>query len=114
MLRQLLKSKIHRATVTGCSLDYEGSLTVDRELLKRANLAVHEKVLVANLSNGARLETYIIEGGPGEMVLNGAAARLGAVGDKVIVMAFGLLDDAEAASFTPAVVHVDDRNRPTD
>jgi aspartate 1-decarboxylase len=110
----MLKSKIHRATVTGAELDYEGSLTVCPQLLRRADLHAGEKVLVANLANGARLETYIIEGESGEMVLNGAAARLGSPGDKVIVMAFGLVAEEELEGFKPAIVRVDGQNRPMD
>lgn len=114
MLRQMLRGKIHRATITGCELEYEGSLTVDAELLRRSGIAVDEKVLVANLANGSRFETYAIEGGTGEIVLNGAAAHLGAVGDQVIIMCFALVDAEELDGFAPQIVHVDGQNRPVD
>lgn len=111
MLRQMLKSKIHRATVTDAQLDYEGSLSVDPKLLKAADMLVGEKVLVANIENGSRFETYLIEGSDGEICLNGAAAHLGKVGDKVIIISFGLFTTDEATAFTPSIVHVDGENR---
>ncbi|MHC4886194.1 MAG: aspartate 1-decarboxylase [Planctomycetota bacterium] len=114
MLRQMLKSKIHRATVTEASLDYVGSLSVDTELLEAADLLVGEKVLVVNINNGARLETYTIPGTKGQICLNGAAARLGHVGDKVIIIAFGAMDDEEAKRFEPRIVHVNDENQVID
>ena len=110
MLRHMLRAKIHRATVTEANLEYEGSLSVCPALLRAAGMALNEKILVVNITNGARLETYLMEGMPGEICLNGAAARLGEVGDKVIVMAFGLCEDAEAEAARPTIVHVDDRN----
>lgn len=113
MMLRMLKGKIHRATVTDAHLDYEGSLSVDPTLMERAGLRVGEVVLVANVANGSRFETYLIEGGAGEICLNGAAAHLGKVGDKVIIMAFAWLDADEAESFRPSVVLVDDDNRPT-
>src|SRR5215203_618980 len=114
MRRTLCKSKIHRATLTGADLHYEGSLTVDRDLMDAADLRAFEKVQVVNVNNGARLETYIIEGprGSGTVQLNGAAARLGMPGDLVIVISYGDYDDAELrADFSPLVVFVDERNR---
>ena len=114
MRRTLCKSKIHRATLTGADLHYEGSLTVDRDLMDAADLRAFEKVQVVNVNNGARLETYIIEGarGSGTVQLNGAAARLGMPGDLVIVISYGEYDDAELApDFQPRVVFVDERNR---
>jgi aspartate 1-decarboxylase len=112
MLRIMLKSKIHRATITAAELDYIGSLSLDPVLMKGADLVSNEKVLVANLRNGERFETYVISGKPGEVCLNGAAARLGRKGDKVIIMAFALVDDRQARRMKPRVVHVDARNRP--
>ena len=114
MRRTLCKSKIHRATLTGADLHYEGSLTVDRDLMDAADLRAFEKVQVVNVNNGARLETYIIEGarGSGTVQLNGAAARLGMPGDLVIVISYGEYDDAELTpDFQPRVVFVDERNR---
>ena len=108
----VLKSKIHRATVTGAELDYEGSLAVDPELIEAAGMIVGEKVQVLNLSNGARFETYLIKGTRGEVCLNGPAARLGQRGDRVIVIAYALLTPEEATAFEPSVVLVDDANRP--
>lgn len=108
----ILKSKIHRATITEVALHYEGSITLPRTLVEMAGMHLHEKVLVANVNNGNRFETYVILGEEGEICLNGAAAHLGAEGDKIIIMAWGRMDEAEAAAFTPRVVLVDDANRP--
>jgi aspartate 1-decarboxylase len=107
----MLKSKIHRAVVTAVELDYEGSIACDPELLVAADILPGEKVLVANVNNGNRFETYAILGRKGQISLRGAAARLGQVGDLVIVMAFGLMDDQEARRRRPAIVHPDARNR---
>jgi aspartate 1-decarboxylase len=113
MQRHLMKSKIHRATITSVELHYEGSLTVDEDLLDAADLRVHEEVQVVNVNNGARFSTYVIPGprGSGVIQLNGAAARLGMAGDLVIVISYGLFDEAEAARHHPTVVFVDDKNR---
>lgn len=113
MLITVCKSKIHRATITFANLDYVGSITIDSDLLKEADLIPYEKVQVANISNGERFETYIIEGeaGSGVIGLNGAAARKGEIGDLVIIIAYGLMERAEADSFTPSIVHVDSNNR---
>ena len=113
MLRSLLAGKIHRATVTHADLHYVGSLTVDGELMAAAGMVANERVLVVDIDNGARLETYLIEGEPGSGVLgvNGAAAHLIHPGDTVIVMSFGLVDDAEQTRHQPRVVHVDGDNR---
>ena len=113
MQRHLMKSKIHRATITSADLHYEGSLTVDEDLLDAANLRVHEEVQVVNVNNGARFSTYVIPGprGSGVLQLNGAAARLGMAGDLVIVISYGLFDEAEAVRHHPTVVFVDDKNR---
>ncbi len=112
MLRKILTSKIHRATVTEADLNYIGSITIDRDLLDAADLAEWECVLVANLANGTRHETYVIAGerGSGTICINGAAARLVDVGDQVIIMAFSLLDEAERQTHRPRIVLVDDRN----
>jgi aspartate 1-decarboxylase len=116
MRRSMCKSKIHRATITAADLNYVGSLTVDRDLMDAADLLPYERVDVVNVNNGARLTTYIIEGarGSGTIQLNGAAARLGAVGDIVIVLSYGEYEDAELkAGFEPRIVFVDGRNRIT-
>jgi aspartate 1-decarboxylase len=113
MQRHLMKSKIHRATITSADLHYEGSLTVDEDLLDAADLRTHEEVQVVNVNNGARFSTYVIPGprGSGVLQLNGAAARLGMAGDLVIVISYGAFDEAEAARHHPTVVFVDDKNR---
>lgn len=115
MLVSLLKSKIHRATITEADLDYVGSLTVDRDLMDAVDLMPFEEILVANITNGERFVTYVIEGerGTGVIGLNGAAARKGRVGDLVIVLAFAQMEKHEAASFKPAIVVVDKDNKPT-
>ena len=113
MQRIMLRSKIHRATLTGTELDYEGSIAIDRTLIEAAGLLPGEQVHVLNLSNAQRLITYVIEApaGSGTMMLNGPAARLGSVGDKVIVLSYAVVDDAEARTFKPRVIHVDEKNR---
>lgn len=113
MQRHLMKSKIHRATITSADLHYEGSLTVDEDLLDAADLREFEEVQVVNVNNGARFSTYVIPGprGSGVLQLNGAAARLGMPGDLAIVISYGVFTDAEAARHRPTVVFVDDRNR---
>jgi aspartate 1-decarboxylase len=114
MRRTLCKSKIHRATITGADLNYEGSLTLDRALMDAADMLPYERVQVVNVNNGARLETYLIPGdaGSGVVQLNGAGARLGAPGDVVILMTYAEFEDDEIDDpFTPRVVLVDDQNR---
>jgi aspartate 1-decarboxylase len=112
VLRQYCISKIHHARVTQADLHYEGSLTVDEELLEEAGIAPYEKVHVVNIQNGARFETYTIIGKRGSRVicLNGPAARLGQVGDQIIIISYGLLDVKEAAGHKPKVVILDERN----
>ena len=112
MNRRMMKSKIHRATVSDANLHYVGSITIDRRLMELADLREYEQVHVVDINNGARFETYVIEGGPGDMCLNGAAARLVQPGDLVIVISYADFDDAELAGYQPRVVHVDERNRP--
>ena len=113
MRRTMCKSKIHRGVLTGADLHYEGSLTLDRDLMDAADLLPFEKVQVVNVNNGARLETYVIEGerGSGTIQLNGAAARLGAAGDHVIVISYADYDESELESFEPKLVFVDEKNR---
>ena len=113
MLRTMLKSKIHRATVTGCDLHYVGSITIDPDLLEAADILEHEQVHVLDIDNGARFETYVIRGGPGDVIVNGAAARLVHSGDKIIVISYAHYDEAELEAYEPLVVHVDEDNRPT-
>lgn len=110
----MMKSKIHRATVTGASLDYIGSISLDPVLMAAADVLEHEQVHVLDLDNGARFETYAITGGPGEVVVNGAAARLVQPGDRVIVISYAVYAEAELGGHTPLVVHVDLANRPLD
>jgi aspartate 1-decarboxylase len=111
---ELLKSKIHRARITGKNVEYEGSLTMDPELMEAAGIHSYEKVQVVNVHNGSRLETYAIPGQPGsgDVILNGAAARWGEIGDPVIILAYAHVEDRELTSFQPKIVWVDERNRP--
>lgn len=113
MLRHLMKSKIHRATITSADLHYEGSLTVDEDLLEAADLMEYEEIQVVNVNNGARFNTYVIPGprGSGVLQLNGAAARLGLPGDLVILIAYGAYTEQEAAHYQPRMVFVDGKNR---
>jgi len=112
----MMKSKVHRATITDADLHYVGSITIDRDLMDLADLMEFEQVAVVDVDNGARLETYVIEGerGSGAICLNGAAARLVAPGDRVIVISYADYEQAELATYAPRVVHVDGRNRPID
>lgn len=112
MQRQMLKSKIHRATITDCDVDYVGSITLDPELMRQADLLPNEQVHVWDIDNAARFVTYAIEGEPGSgtVQVNGAAARLVRRGDKVIVASFAAYDADDLERHSPVVVHVDDRN----
>jgi aspartate 1-decarboxylase len=109
MQRVMLKSKIHRATVTDCDLHYVGSITIDPDLLEAANILEYEQVHVVDVDNGARFETYTIPGerGSGDMRVNGAAARLVHRGDTIIVISYGQYDEADLERYTPRVVHVE-------
>ena len=113
MMRIMMKSKIHRATVTQADLDYVGSVTRDAALMEAADLLEGEQVAIVDITNGARIETYVIPGerGSGVIGINGAAAHLVHPGDLVIIMSYAMLGDAEARSLKPRVVHVDDQNR---
>lgn len=106
MKKIMLSGKIHTATITRCVIDYEGSLEIDPELLREANILPYEKILVANRNNGSRLETYAIPGVPGsrDFCLNGPAARLGKVGDIVTIMAFSVCDEEEAKALKPQII----------
>ena len=114
MRRRMMKSKIHRATVTGADLHYVGSISLDPSLMELADIREWEQVAVLDIDNGARFETYAIVGEPGEVCLNGAAARLVQAGDRVIVITYAEYEDAELDGFQPTVVHVDTENRPVD
>ena len=113
MQREMLKSKIHRVTVTQAELYYEGSITVDKDLLLAADILPYEKVQVLNFNTGSRIDTYTIEGpsGSGVICLNGPAARLGSVGDEVIIVSYFHIPDADAKKFKPKVVLVDKNNK---
>ena len=113
MTRTFLKSKLHRATVTQADLSYEGSLTVDTDLLKAADILEYEKVSVVNINNGARFETYVISGekGSGIFCLNGAAARLGEIGDKIIVISYADMTEEEYRNYDPSVILLDENNK---
>jgi len=109
MLIEVVKSKIHRVSITGANLNYIGSITIDEDLMDASNLIENEKVQVLNLNNGERLETYIIKGkrGSGEITLNGAAARKVVIGDIIIILSFALLGFEEAKSFKPTIIFPD-------
>ena len=113
MMRIMMKSKIHRATVTQADLHYVGSVTLYAKLMEAADLLEGEQVAIVDITNGARLETYVIEGqrGSGVIGINGAAAHLVQPGDLVIIISYAGMEDAQAHSFRPRVVHVDDKNR---
>ena len=113
MMRIMMKSKIHRATVTQADLHYVGSVTLDAALMEAADLLEGEQVAIVDVTNGARIETYVIPGprGSGVIGINGAAAHLVHPGDLVIIMSYAMLEDAEARALKPVVVHVDERNR---
>lgn len=112
-MRTMLKSKIHRARVTDGNIDYEGSITIDKKLMEAADILPFEQVQVLNVNNGARFSTYAIEGreNSGEICLNGAAARLVAKGDIVIILTYADMDDEEARHYQPRLVYVDEKNR---
>ena len=115
MFITVCKSKIHRATVSDCDLNYVGSITIDSELMKLTDIIPFEKVMVADIDNGERFETYVIEGKPGsgDIIINGAAARKVSKGDLVIIIAYGQMERDEADGFSPKVVYVDKNNKPT-
>ena len=108
----ILKSKIHRATVTGASLNYEGSLTIDLDLMEKVGLVPYERVLCSNMANGNRFETYLIAGerGSGEFVLNGATAHLGKVGDLLTIMSFAVVDETQSRNWEPRVIVLGAKN----
>jgi len=111
-MRTMLKSKIHRATVTEANIQYEGSITIDKDLMEAADFLSYEQVHVLDIDNGSRLETYVIEGerGSGEVCINGAAARLVSAGDKVIIISYQAVSEADAANLVPKLVYVNSHN----
>jgi len=113
MLITICKSKIHRATVTDANLNYEGSITIDRKLMDAATILPFEKVQVLNINTGERAETYVIEGDPdsGTICCNGALARMVEIGDLLIIVAYGIIEETEAKNFVPKVVYVNDQNQ---
>ena len=114
MQRTMLKSKIHRARVTGADLEYQGSLTIDQNLMEAADIFQYEQIKVYNISNGARFDTYAIPGPPGigDICLNGAAARMGARGDLIIIVTYAIYEEAESVAYQPKIVVVGPGNRP--
>lgn len=114
MKRVMFKSKIHRATVTDADLNYEGSITIDKDLMDLAGIVTYEKVDIYNITNGARFSTYTIDGerGSGKICLNGAAARMVQTGDLIIIVTYGMFDESEIKDLKPMVVQVDAKNRP--
>jgi len=112
MLRCFLRSKIHMATVTDANLEYEGSITIDVSLMKKAGILPYEQVQVSNVNNGERFETYAIPGKKGEICLNGPTARKGVVGDKVIIFSYAWLDEKEVKGHKPIILKLDSKNRP--
>jgi aspartate 1-decarboxylase len=114
MLRCMLKAKIHMATVTESNLEYEGSITIDEEILNETGILPYEMVMVSNVNNGERFETYAIPGerGSGEICLNGPTARKGVVGDRVIIFCYGYFEDSATGDFRPRIVRLDPGNRP--
>ena len=113
-MRVMLKGKIHRASVTNANIDYEGSITIDTELMKAADILPYEQVQVLNINNGARFTTYAIEGEKGEICLNGAAARLALKGDLVIILSYCHVEDEEARNLKPSLIYVDSKNNITE
>lgn len=109
-MRKMLKGKIHQACVTGANIEYEGSITIDRELMEAADILPYEKVHVLDVTNGARLETYAMEGKTGEICINGAAARQVSKGDKVIILAYALVSEEEARNWEPRKVFAGEQN----
>jgi len=111
MLRTMLKSKIHRAKVTGADLNYEGSIAIDTKLCKESDILTHERVEIFNINNGNRFSTYVIPGKDGEISLNGAAARMAVAGDLIIIVSYSELSENEILSHNPKIVFVDSLNK---
>jgi len=111
MLRCILRAKIHIATVTESNLSYEGSITIDEAILKKAGILSYEQVMISNLNNGERFETYVIPGNRGEICLNGPTARKGIVGDKIIIFCYSYVEDSKLKGFKPKIVLLDKKNK---
>ena len=111
MLRCILRAKIHIATITESNLSYEGSITIDKAILKKAGILPYEQVMVSNLNNGERFVTYVISGKEGEICLNGPTARKGIVGDKVIIFCYSYVEDNKLKRFKPKIVLLDEKNK---
>ena len=113
MLREMLRSKIHRATVTDANLSYEGSITIDQDLIEAAGILPYEQVMISNMNNGERFETYVIPGprGSGQVCLNGPTARKGVTGDKIVIFFYEYYNEEELKTFKPKIIIVDDKNR---
>ncbi len=111
MLRCILRAKIHIATVTESNLSYEGSITIDEAILKKAGILPYEQVMVSNLNNGERFDTYVIPGRKGEICLNGPTARKGVVGDKIIIFCYSYVEDNKLKRFRPKIVLLDEKNK---
>jgi aspartate 1-decarboxylase len=113
LLREMLRSKIHRATVTDANLSYEGSITIDQELIEAAGILPYEQVMISNMNNGERFETYVIPGpkGSGQVCLNGPTARKGVTGDKIVIFCYEYYNEEELKTFKPRIIIVDDKNR---
>ena len=114
MLRCILRAKIHIATVTESNLSYEGSITIDEAILKKAGILPYEQVMISNLNNGERFETYVIPGKRGEVCLNGPTARKGVVGDKIIIFCYSYVEDNKLKGFKPKIVLLDENNKVVD
>lgn len=110
MLRCILRAKIHSATVTESNLSYEGSITIDEAIVKKAGMLPYEQVMISNLNNGERFETYVIPGKKGEICLNGPTARKGIVGDKIIIFCYGYFEDDKLKGFKPTIIRLDEKN----
>ncbi len=111
MLRCILRAKIHIATVTESNLSYEGSITIDAAILKKAGILPYEQVMISNLNNGERFETYVIPGRKGEVCLNGPTARKGIVGDKIIIFCYSYVEDSKLKEFKPKIVLLNEKNK---
>jgi len=111
MLRCILRAKIHIATVTESNLSYEGSITIDEAILKKAGILPYEQVMISNLNNGERFETYVIPGKKGEICLNGPTARKGIVGDKIIIFCYSYVEDSNLKGFKPKIVFLNEENK---
>ncbi|MEW6584420.1 MAG: aspartate 1-decarboxylase [Nitrospirota bacterium] len=110
MFRCMLRAKIHGATVTESNLSYEGSITIDEAILKNAGILPYEQVMISNLNNGERFETYVMPGKPREICLNGPTARKGIVGDKIIIFCYSYVEDGRIGEFKPRIIHLDEQN----